>query len=156
MYEKHTVVCGQTDGRRKDWISLKCDGFKMYFVCFQSMTCRRLHLQYWNSTNRSQFSGKHMALVSAPERWNFGWVHHTFPRLPVCSVFWRLAVHLNVQKWEARHSGECFCNNQVAQCNFGVKHDYDLHSCCPPTQTRSMARGGRYASLFSMTLFTLV
>ena len=32
MYEKHTVVCGQTDGRRKDWISLKYDGLK-YILC---------------------------------------------------------------------------------------------------------------------------
>lgn len=66
----------------------------------------------------------------------------------VCLVFWWLAVNWNVLKWEARHSRECVSNNQVAQCNFGVKHDHDLRLCCPPTQTRSMTHGGRYTALF--------
>lgn len=43
-------------------------------------------------------------------------------------------------KWELRHSGECVSNNQVAQCNFGVKHGHDLRSYCPPAQPRSMTQ----------------
>lgn len=110
------------------------------FMSLQNITCarHRVHLRFYDKQHNQ---GSTWCRRCAPEL--AFWMRPHFVLLPcLCLVFWWLVVNLNVLRWEARHNRECVSNNQVVQSHFCIKHEHNLRSCCPPTNTRAMTHEG--------------